>query len=307
MPFSWRRRAALGINGPKAHQAHEANDAASGDTDASRLEHALYRARSACWEDKWGRIGFGVLKGWRPGMFIGVLHDGGDHKVELLDEKTKKTSPDACVILDMHCKQYPEYRNNDHYKELVKRLTEEWPSDGSAAWQAYHHLDTPNPNRWHPLHIRQKLADILLDGKSGEEKSGEEQVDAFFEDHYKELVKRLTEGRGRPIITWKNWRIFFLTGSLVKRSLVKNRSMRSLRRSRKWWNLSWVWKNSGNSGKTMPGKTMPMESECPRRRRQRWFGLIGQILAAFKVYCCDLAPPHQGEFFPPIPDCRVRP
>ena len=90
-------------------------------------------------EDRWGRIGFGVLEGWRPGMFIGVLHDGGDHKVELLDEKI---SPDACVILDMHCKQYPEYRNNYHYKELVKRLTEKWPSDGSAAWQAYHHLDT---------------------------------------------------------------------------------------------------------------------------------------------------------------------
>ena len=47
VPFSWRRRAALGVNGPKAHQAHEANDAASGDTDASRLEHALDRARSA--------------------------------------------------------------------------------------------------------------------------------------------------------------------------------------------------------------------------------------------------------------------
>ena len=131
-------------------------------------------------EDRWGRIGFSVLEGWRPGMFIGVLHDGGDHNVKLLDEKI---SPDACVILDMHCKQYPEYRNNDHYKELVKRLTEKWPSDGSAAWQAYHHLDTPNPNRWHPLHIRRKLADILLD-----EKSGEEQVDAFFEA-VKEVVE----------------------------------------------------------------------------------------------------------------------
>ena len=131
-------------------------------------------------EDKWGRIGCSVLEGWRPGMFIGVLYDGRDHNVKLLDEKT---SSDACVILDMHCTQYPEYRNNYHYKELVKRLTEKWPSDGSAAWQAYHHLDARNPNRWHPLHIRRKLADILLDGKSGEE-----QVDAFFEA-VKEVVE----------------------------------------------------------------------------------------------------------------------
>ena len=35
-------------DGPKAHQAHEANDAASGDTDAAHPEHALDRARSAC-------------------------------------------------------------------------------------------------------------------------------------------------------------------------------------------------------------------------------------------------------------------
>lgn len=130
-------------------------------------------------KDRWGRIGCDVLEGWRPGMFIGVLHDGRDHKVELLDEKT---GPDACVILDMDCKQYPEYQNNCHYKELVNCLMKEWPP-GSATWQAYHHLNAQNPNRWHPLHIRRKLADILLDGKSGEE-----QVDAFFET-VKEVVE----------------------------------------------------------------------------------------------------------------------
>ena len=46
--FSWRRRAALGVDGPKAHKTHKANDAASGDLAPARLEHALDRARSAC-------------------------------------------------------------------------------------------------------------------------------------------------------------------------------------------------------------------------------------------------------------------
>ena len=36
-----RRRVALRIDGPKTHQAHEANDAASGDLAPARLKHAL--------------------------------------------------------------------------------------------------------------------------------------------------------------------------------------------------------------------------------------------------------------------------
>lgn len=139
------------------------------------------RSDSPNLEDRWGRIGFSVLEGWRPGMFIGVLYDGRDHKVKLLDEKTKKTSLDACVILDMNHKKYPEYRENYHYKELVNRLAEKWPSDGSG-WRAYR-LDAPKDNPWHPIHIRRKLADILLDGKSGEE-----QVEAFVE-----AVKKVVE------------------------------------------------------------------------------------------------------------------
>ena len=47
VPFSRRRRAVLGVDGPKTHQAHEANDAASGDLAPTCLEHTLYRARSA--------------------------------------------------------------------------------------------------------------------------------------------------------------------------------------------------------------------------------------------------------------------
>ena len=47
MPFSRRRRAALRVDGSKAHKAHQTNDSASGDANAFCLKLALYRARSA--------------------------------------------------------------------------------------------------------------------------------------------------------------------------------------------------------------------------------------------------------------------
>lgn len=125
-------------------------------------------------EDKWGRIGFNFLEGWHPGIFIGVLHHGGDHRVKLLDGEN---GPDACVILDMDRSEHPEYWKNCHYKGLVSQLTEKWPINGPSPWQAYHHLNEPRPNNWHPVHIRRNLEDVLGGGR----KSREEQVDAFFE------------------------------------------------------------------------------------------------------------------------------
>lgn len=128
---------------------------------------------------QWGRIGFNLLEGWHPGVFIGVLYDGTDHRVTLLGGKN---SPDACAILDVDTGKYRDYSESCHYGELVGRLQKQWPADGSA-WQAIHHLNAPSPNRWHPIHIRRNLADVLLDGKSGEE-----QVDLFLEA-VKEVVK----------------------------------------------------------------------------------------------------------------------
>ena len=131
------------------------------------------------WQDSEGRVGWNVLKSWRPGIFIGVLHNGNDHKTKLLDKETNLNTLYACVILDIERRKCPKYWNNLHYKKLVKILMEKWPYDGSKTWQFYHHIDdedVQNPNFWHPIHIRRRLADILLN-----EKSGEEQADAFFE------------------------------------------------------------------------------------------------------------------------------
>ena len=131
-------------------------------------------------EDKWGRTGFNVLHGWHPDIFVGVLYDGKDHKEELLGDEN---SPGACVIFDILKDTYSDYWENPHYKELLKRLAEKWPAGRKAAWQAIHHLDATKRNSWHPIHIRRNLADVLLDGKSGEE-----QADAFLEE-VKEVVE----------------------------------------------------------------------------------------------------------------------
>ena len=129
-------------------------------------------------KDSFGRIGYNVLQDRHPYIFIGVLYDGNDHRTELLDKETNRNIPYACVILDIHHINYPEYWDNLNYKKLVKILTEKWPSDRSETWKFYHHIedqDVQKPNPWHPIHIRRRL-DILLN-----EKPGEEQADAFFE------------------------------------------------------------------------------------------------------------------------------
>ena len=121
-------------------------------------------------QSKWGRIGFGILPDWKPGIFVGVLYDGKDHQVKL-------DCADACVILDMSQSIHEKYHKEPHYKNLVEEVKKKWPTDGSKKWRAIHHLETErNPNLWHPIHIRRKLSEILLDGESAEE-----QVNAFIE------------------------------------------------------------------------------------------------------------------------------
>ncbi len=131
-------------------------------------------------EDHWGRVGFRLLENSRPVVFIGILFDGKAHKVKLIGGDN---GPDACVILGMHERDYPDYRENHHYKKLVERLTSQWPSNGSQKWRT----DASSRNGWWPLHVRCKLADVLEDGMSGEE-----QVDAFL-DAVREVVSFVDE------------------------------------------------------------------------------------------------------------------
>lgn len=152
-----------------------------------RVKHDLARllqAVSACFEtesevrvkERWGRYGFDVFdaNGWFPGLFVGVLLDGADHRTE---PSNKEKGPDACVILDVDRSLHGGLMRFAPYQRLVDDLK----SDRYTlphGWTVYNHLhEADSPNRWHPLHVRCPLVDVL-----GEASDAEEQVKRFYND-----------------------------------------------------------------------------------------------------------------------------
>lgn len=114
-----------------------------------------------------GRIGINFLS-WEPGIFVGVLLDGDDHRTIPIDINK---GPDFCVILNFDTRLHRDYLANKYYIEFVKNISSEITklNDG---WEFYHHAkdkQISNSNRWHPIHIRKPLLDVFAGTKNTEE------------------------------------------------------------------------------------------------------------------------------------------
>jgi len=116
---------------------------------------------------KWGRIGvsFPSVGPWRPGVFAGVLVDGADHRVAWVREEK---GPDFVLVVSFHLDAgepgWDDYVMSPEFERLRKRLRED-----AGVFDFHDHLREPRPNRWHPVHLRRPLVDMLAGAKDAEE------------------------------------------------------------------------------------------------------------------------------------------
>ena len=121
----------------------------------------------------WGRVGMNFLT-WHPAIFIGIMLDGRDHCTTPIDIHK---GPDACLIISFDKKLHKDYPTNEHYKNLTKILSDKIERLNNG-WQFYNHLEDDSArrkNRWHPIHIRRPLLDVLAGTKSTKD-----QEDTFY-------------------------------------------------------------------------------------------------------------------------------
>ena len=111
-----------------------------------------------------GRIGLDLLDGWHPGLFVGVLVDATNHGVlASVEEK----GPDFCLIVDMEYALHDLYADDPSYLQFLRTLKERICG---TKWQLLNHVrDHPTPNRWHPIHVRRPLLDVVGTASTAEE------------------------------------------------------------------------------------------------------------------------------------------
>ena len=118
-----------------------------------------------------GRIGLDLMDDWRPGIFVGVLVDGRDHRIRRSSEPEK--GPDFCLILDMHRDLHSRYSTDPTYGDFKGNLRRRCQG---TRWHFLDHAkEHRSPNLWHPIHIRRPLVDVM----NGYDESGDEQLSAL--------------------------------------------------------------------------------------------------------------------------------
>ncbi|MCC5659182.1 PD-(D/E)XK nuclease family protein [Nostoc sp. XA010] len=115
---------------------------------------------------QWGRLGIDILDSWFPGIFIGTLLDGSDHRVQLLNSHL---GPNFCLILSFHIDMWKHFEgdffNSIEYTELRSRL-----KNNSGKWDfCDHRFEAIKANPWHHLHLRQSLTEVLRGSMTFEE------------------------------------------------------------------------------------------------------------------------------------------
>lgn len=134
---------------------------------------------------RWGRLGLDILDGWFPGIFIGTLLDGSDYCVQ---PSNSHLGPDFCLILSFAIDKWKtvegDFFHSDEYTKLRSRL-----KANSGTWDFHdHRFEATKPNRWHPLHLRKPLAEVLRGTITFEE-----QVDRFILQGH-EVIELLLAG-----------------------------------------------------------------------------------------------------------------
>ena len=132
---------------------------------------------------RWGRYGLYLLGGtaektWKPGIFVGVIKDSGDHGPPSVNEQ-EGSGPVACLIIDVaRGKKHPKYEDSKPFDNLVLALSRRWPSNEADDWRLHREsVHGKKGNLWHPVAIHKPLETVLRNACTGDC-----QVDRFVKD-----------------------------------------------------------------------------------------------------------------------------
>jgi hypothetical protein len=107
-------------------------------------------------------VGMDIKSEWLPGLFIGFLSDYERYKVKPID---KEKGPDCCLIIDYNEHFADNYRDDELYKKLVGELSQLF-KDKKNGWEFHNHIEEDEyKKKWHPLHIRKPMANVLAYSK----------------------------------------------------------------------------------------------------------------------------------------------
>lgn len=94
---------------------------------------------------------------WTPGVFVGFILDGWDHRYESRLQGGLKFILNISIADKFH-EAYPDWAE---YKELVKELSDK-AAKSSRDWTFYNHRAEASPfNPWHPLYLEYPMVDVF--------------------------------------------------------------------------------------------------------------------------------------------------
>ncbi len=112
-----------------------------------------------------GRFGVNLVRSWQPAVFVGAYLLPHDHVQPLL---APDDGGDFALILDvLRDKRFDGDAFSEH--DLFTRLRDRLRQD-SGAWDFADHHAQLKRNRWHPLHLRRPLVDVLDGTRTSDER-----------------------------------------------------------------------------------------------------------------------------------------
>jgi hypothetical protein len=104
------------------------------------------------------RLGLDLLSSWFPGIIVGTILDPDFFNVR---PSNLHLGLDFCLILGFAIDKWKPFEldffNSHEYTKLRSRL-----KHNSGTWNFHdHRFEATRPNRWHHLHLRKPLAEVL--------------------------------------------------------------------------------------------------------------------------------------------------
>ena len=143
------------------------------DTKCNNLQHCntqgftepIYR------KERWGRVGLEMYSKWKPGIFVGILWDYTDHKIDPLNKENG--GPDVVILVDMLESDYSKITNSQACKDYLEKLNQ---NHGDFDLIEYSKI----PGYWRLVVLRKSLGDVLQ-GKQNRKVQEKALYDTFCE------------------------------------------------------------------------------------------------------------------------------
>ena len=138
-------------------------------------------------KERWGRVGLEMYNNWKPGIFVGILWDYTDHRIDPLNKENG--GPDVVILVDMLESDYSKITNSQACTDYLEKLNQ---NHGDFDLIEYSKLY----GYWRLAVLRKSLGDVLQ-GKQGQE----EQANALYET-FCEGIKLLTKDGDLGRLNW---------------------------------------------------------------------------------------------------------